>query len=417
MSEQGNSEGLLSGYRVLDLTDEKGLLCGKILGDLGADVVKIEHPGGDPARNLGPFYQDIPDAQKSLFWFYTNLNKQGITLNLETPDGRGIFKRLVKSAHFVIESYEPGYMASLGMGYPELERLNPALVMTSITPFGQTGPYAHYKATDMTLMGMGGLMQVLGDPDRAPVRISQPQAYFAGSIHGALGSIMAHYYRQSTGEGQHVDVSCQEAVLLCIPQYTESWDLLKTNVQREGASRSRIRPTPLGTLLVQHIYPCKDGFVVGYAVGGGAQAGQVLSSRALTEWANSCGYALELKDYAWQRLDFGSVPQSELNRLQEALGSFLLTKTKSEVMEKSLERSILLIPATNAKDIVESPQFQAREFFVPVAHPELGETITYPGLPLRVSGFPYQVQRRAPLIGELGFSREELARLKASGVI
>jgi crotonobetainyl-CoA:carnitine CoA-transferase CaiB-like acyl-CoA transferase len=134
MSEQGNSEGLLSGYRVLDLTDQKGLLSGKILGDLGADVIKIERPGGDPARNIGPFHRDIPDPQKSLFWFFTNLNKRGITLNIETADGRDIFKRLVKSAHFVIESFDPGYMDSLGLGYPELEKINPAIIVTPPSP-------------------------------------------------------------------------------------------------------------------------------------------------------------------------------------------------------------------------------------------------------------------------------------------
>jgi len=164
MSEQGNSEGLLSGYRVLDLTDEKGLICGKILSDRGADVIKIERPGGDPARNIGPFYKDIPDPQKSLSWFFTNLNKRGITLNIETADGREILKRLVKTAHFVIESFEPGYMEGLGLGYCDLEKINPGIVMTPITPFGQTGPHAHYQATDIVLWSMGGMQYMCACP-------------------------------------------------------------------------------------------------------------------------------------------------------------------------------------------------------------------------------------------------------------
>ena len=425
MSEQQDSKGFLSGYRVLDLTDEKGLLCGKILGDLGADVVKIEQPGGDLARNLGPFYKDAPDPQKSLFWFFTNLNKRGITLNLETPDGRDIFKRLVKTAHFVIESNSPGYMASLGLGYPDLEKVNPAIIMTSITPFGQTGPCAHYKATDIVLMAMGGLLRGLGDPDRPPVRISQPQAFFLGSIHGVLGSLMAHYYRQGTGEGQHVDVSCQEAVvltLLCFPEY---WDILKYNYVREGPSQRMARPAPLGPLSRQHVYACKDGFVVGY-IAGGAQAGLVASSRALTEWANSLGYAQELQDYDWTKMDFGTVPQAELNRVQDAMKPFLLSRTKAEIMGKAVEKALVMIPVADARDTMESPQFKARDFFVPIEHPELGEAITYPGFPIKMTGMFYKPQRRAPLIGEhneeiyvreLGLSREELARLKANGVI
>ena len=192
--QHSTGEGLLAGCRVLDLADEKGILCGKILGDLGADVIKLEPPGGDPARHNGPFYKDIPHPEKSLFWWYTNLNKRGITLNLETEDGRDLFRRLVRTAHFVIESFEPDYMASLGLSYAELEKINRRVIMTSITPFGQSGPYAHYKATDLVGVAIGGMVRMYGDPGRPPVRISAPQFYFLGGIHGAVGSTMAHYY-------------------------------------------------------------------------------------------------------------------------------------------------------------------------------------------------------------------------------
>jgi len=425
MSEQRNSGGLLSGYRVLDLTDEKGLLCGKLLGDLGADVIKIERPGGDPARNIGPFYKDIPDPQRSIFWLFTNLNKRGITINLETPDGRDIFKRLVKAAHFVIESYEPGYMAKLGLEYAELAKINPAIIMTSITPFGQIGPYAHYRSTDLTLQGMGGLMRVFGDSDRAPVRISQPQAFFLGSIHGVVGSVAAHYYRQGTGQGQHIDVSCQEAVMLALNFVVQYWDMIKYNYGREGAFMSRVRAAPLGLLLTQHVYACKDGYALAYILGG-AHAGMVASSRALQEWANSLGHALELKDFDWTKLDVGTVTQAEMNKVRDAMQAFLLTRTKAEIMDRGVDQGILIVPITDAKDITESPQFKARQFFVQVEHPELGQAITYPSLPVKATGLPYQPQRRAPLIGEhneevlvgeLGFTGEELARLKMGRVI
>lgn len=132
---------LLSPYRVLDLTDEKGFLCGRILADLGADVIKIESPGGDPSRNTAPFYHDIPHPEKSLFWFAYNANKRGITLNLDTHQGKDIFRRLVKRADFVLESFPPGYMGGLGLGYSSLKKINSRLIFTSITPFGQDGPY------------------------------------------------------------------------------------------------------------------------------------------------------------------------------------------------------------------------------------------------------------------------------------
>jgi crotonobetainyl-CoA:carnitine CoA-transferase CaiB-like acyl-CoA transferase len=213
--------------------------------------------------------------------------------------------------------------------------------------------------------------------------------------------------------------------MLALLNYAEVWDILKYNTKREGAFMARARPTPLGPLLCRHVYGSKDGFALGY-LQGGAQAGMVLSSRAVTEWANSLGYALELKDYDWTKLDMGTAPQSEMSRVQSALERFLLTRTKAEIMEKAVERSILLFPVTDAKDIMESAQLKSREFFLQVEHPELGQAITYPGFPVKVSGMPYRMQRRAPSVGEhneevyireLGFTRDELARLKASQVI
>ena len=173
---QGETERLLSPYRVLDLTDEKGVVCGRILGDFGANVIKVEKPGGDPCRNIGPFYHDIPHPEKSLFWFAYNANKRGITLNIESVDGKEIFKKLVQSADVVVESFPPRHMDSLGLGYSELSRVNQNIIMTSISPFGQTGPYSEFKGPDLITWSIGGMTQVSGDPDRQPVRVSFPQS-------------------------------------------------------------------------------------------------------------------------------------------------------------------------------------------------------------------------------------------------
>ena len=132
-------EGLLSPYRVLDLSDEKGQFCGKLMGDMGADVIKIERPGGDAARNIGPYYKDEIDPEKSLYWFSMNTSKRGITLDIEKPEGADIFKKLAEKADFIIESFQPGYMDSLGLGYSDLEKLNPGIILVSVTPFGPTG--------------------------------------------------------------------------------------------------------------------------------------------------------------------------------------------------------------------------------------------------------------------------------------
>ena len=193
------SNSVMSGFRALDLTDAKGFLCGKILADLGVDMIKIEKPGGDPSRNKPPFYHDIPDPEKSLYWFAYNTNKRGITLDLECDEGQNMFKKLAEKADFVIESFPPGYLAKLGLDYKRLAEINPGIIMTSITDFGQTGPYSNYKGSDLVVQALGLMLSQIGDPDRAPLRISVPQTYMFACAEAAEGTMMAHYYRGSDG--------------------------------------------------------------------------------------------------------------------------------------------------------------------------------------------------------------------------
>lgn len=416
----------LDGYRVLDLTDEKGHLCGKLLGDMGADVIKLEPPGGDAGRDRGPFYKDIPDRERSLQWFFTGLNKRSITLNLETADGKGLFERLVETADFVIESYEPGYMDSLGLGYEELEKIKPTIIMTSITPFGQKGPYAHYKATDLVGVSMGGMVRLFGEIEGPPVRISAPQFYFLGSTHGAMGSMVAHYHREMTGEGQQVDVSCQQAVLLAGRISSETWDLIKVNSRGAGPNMVVPRPPPLDPLHAPFVRQCKDGHVVAF-FGGGASAAIVKSSRELVAMANQEGFALDLKDFEWEKMDASTTTQEAITERNEMLEQFLITKTKAELFDEAMKREIFLIPVNTVKDIAESPQLQSRAYWKQVEHPELDDSIAYPGWPVKWTELPpYSPQRRAPLTGEhnrevyeeeLGLSKEQLALLKTKGVI
>lgn len=159
---------LLSGYRALDITDEKGFLCGKILGDLGVDVIKIEEPRGDFARRKGPYYKDIADSNKSLFWFAYNTSKRSITLNIETADGQELFKRLVKNADFVLDSPPSKQLERLGLDYSHLSCINPRIITVSITPFGISGPYSNYKGEDIIISAMAGLLYLTGDADRPP---------------------------------------------------------------------------------------------------------------------------------------------------------------------------------------------------------------------------------------------------------
>lgn len=420
------NDTLLGGCRVLDLTNEIGLLCGKVLGDFGADVIKVERPGGDAARCVGPFYKDTPDSERSLFWFATNTSKRGITLNVEVTDGRDLFLKVVASADIVVESFEPGYMESIGLGYAELKNLKPGLIMTSITPFGQSGPYAHYDATDLVATSMGGLARILGDLGRPPVRIGcVPQAYFHGGLQAALGSAMAYYHRELTGEGQHVDVSMQEAVTLTLMNTVEIFEMLRANLVGLGQFFVSVRPGQ-SPLFTRTIVPCKDGYIT-VMFGGGAFSGVAESSKALVGWANEEGMALELKDFDFAtQWDASTLTQEESDRRNAIIGQFFMTKTKAELYEKAVEKGILLAPCNTMEDLTKNEQLRSRGFWEEVEHPELGETITYPGAPLRMEDAPWRIQRRAPLVGEhneeiymgeLGLTLQQMGVLKASGVI
>jgi len=423
MEDQKN-DCILEGCRVLDISGAWGLYCGKILAELGADVVKIEPPGGDPARNMGPFYKDIPDPEKSLFWFFHNVGKRGITLNMECADGQDIFRRLAKTADFVIESCTPGYLERLGLGYAALEKINPRLVMTSITPFGQQGPYARLVASDLVVTALGGFMFICGDPDRPPVRCSAPQTFVLGGAHGAMGSMAAHYHRELTGEGQQVDVSVLQAVIFNLERTTEAYDLMKVNMPRLGTKTWRARAAQYGPLVMQVIFPCKDGYL--RAALWGAQGGLIKSCTELTKWAEKDGLAGKLKDYDWSKYDGSTIPQSERNAIDETFNAFFAAKTKQELMEAAVAKGLVIGPLNNVQDLWESPHFRERKFWVELEHPELNDVITYPGVGVRMSEAPMKMGGRAPLIGEhngeiyrneLGYSPEQLVRLKAAGVI
>lgn len=425
MKEEKEGISLLKGFRVLDLTDENGLLCGKVLGDLGADVIKVERPGGDPARWKGPFVKDTVAPDSGIFWIFTNLNKRSITLNLENEEGKEIFKRLVINAHVVLESSEPGYLDGLGIGYKTLESINPSIVLTSITPFGQTGPYSRFRATDLTGSALGGIVRILSELNGTPYRFSIPQFFFLGSLHGAAGTVVALYHADMTGKGQWVDVSCQEAMAKSLMDVPQWWDINRVNVKGTGQHVITNRPQPLGELRIPRIWECKDGYVV-FMFGGGAAPGMAVSTKAMVELANENGMALEIRDYDWRKWDATRASQEEAERFIKPISDFLKTKTKAELLQEALKRSILLAPIQNIEELLESHQLRAREFWSYVEDPSLGITLQLPGFPIRMTGMKYRPKRPAPSIGEhneeiymgeLGFSKDEFIRLMAEGII
>ena len=408
----------LEGYRVLDLTDEKGFLCGCILGDLGADVIKVEPPGGEPSRRIGPFYKDIVDPEKSLYWFAYNTNKRGITLNLELRDGQEVFKKLAGTAHFIIESFSPGHMDSLGLGYSSLSQISQSIILTSITPFGQTGPHSHYKASDIVEMGMCGLMYLCGDPDRPPVRISFPQAYLHAGAEAAVGTLVAHYHRGGTGEGQWIDVSAQEAAYVSTMNAPLFWPLERRPLKRAGAWRTGLT----SGVLQRQIWRCKNGYINMPIYGGPVGA---KTNRALAEWMYNEGMSDDfLQSIDWPSFDMTGLDQKTWDHIEGLMAKFFSNHSKEELYDQGLKRGLMIYPVYTPEDITGDAQLEARKYWVPVEHPELGETITYPGAFAKTSLIS-QVKKRAPLIGEhnqeiyqeLGFAKDELSGLREAGVV
>ena len=413
---QENTESVLGPYRVLDLADKKGLLCGKILGDLGADVIKVEKPGGDPARNIGPYYHDEVDPEKSLFWFALNTSKRGITLDIEKEEGQKIFKELVKNADFVIESFSPGYLDSLGLGYSDLEKINPRVIMVSISPFGQAGPYRDYKTSDIVAWAAGGNMAGYGDADRPPYHFSHhSQAYLNAGCDGAQGALTALFHRHSTGEGQQVDVSVQEAIVQCTEHITAGWD-------QAHRIQERVMPTDKKGERLTQIWPCKDGHVSWFYWGG------VMSLRTnvpMVKWMEAEGEADEfLLNYDWANFGMRVDPE-DLARIEEPTAKFFLSRTKEELFEGALKYGVQLYPVSTPADMVNSRQLAARNFWVKLEHPELNDAIMYPGSFSGTEVAPPRLYRRAPLIGEhnrevyeeLGITGDKLDELAREGTI
>jgi crotonobetainyl-CoA:carnitine CoA-transferase CaiB-like acyl-CoA transferase len=415
------NNGAFSPYRVLDLTDELGFLCGKVLGDLGADVVKVERPGGDPARNIGPFYGGRPDPQKSLYWFAFNNNKRGITLDIESRKGKDLFRRLVERADFIFESFMPGYLQDLGLDYKALKAVNPRIVFTSITPFGQTGPYSRFKASDIEIMAMSGCMSLTGDPGRPPLRVTFPQSYHWTGSHALIGTLAAHLRRQRAGAGEQVDVSAQACLLWAFSHAHTFWDLNRHVEKRAG---SFMTGRSITGAKMRVFWPCKDGYLNFIIYGG--EAGR-RTNQALVQWMDSKGMAPDfLKTKDWSTFNIAEVTQEEIDRMEEPIGRFFQGIAKKEFFAEVIKREMLGYPVATVEEIFADPQLESRGFWQNLDHPELGTAIIYPGPFARFSESPCALRRRAPLIGEhneeiycgeLGLSKSELDELEREGAV
>jgi crotonobetainyl-CoA:carnitine CoA-transferase CaiB-like acyl-CoA transferase len=416
---------MLSCYRILDLTVERAFICGRALSDFGAEVIKIEKPGGDPSRRIGPFYGDVPDPEKNLKWFAFNANKKSITLDIETTQGQEILKKLVRTADVVLESFPVGYLDRLGLGYAALSQINSGIIMTSITGFGQEGPYRGYKDPDIVVRALGGLIYTCGDEDRPPLVPSYEHTYTIGAMYGAVATMIALNHRVLTGRGQHVDVSTQQAcVIVCSAEIEAPYAFFRYIVTRHGRSRTPVELKG-GTIFYNPLlWECQDGDIAFNLLINQTSA---KTNLAMIEGVKKDGIDIGfLENWEWDKKSWQDMTLEEAKELIEILSKFFRNHTKAELLELAIKHRFQLGPCNNASDVLQHPHLAARDFWKEVEHPELGTSLKYPGGAVVMTGGYCGVRQRAPRIGEhndeiyqkeLGISAQEMLDLKGRRVI
>jgi benzylsuccinate CoA-transferase BbsE subunit len=408
----------LDGLRVLDLADGSGALCGRILADLGADVIKLEPPGGDDARREPPFAGDVPADDRSLTWFAANLNKRGITLDVSSATGRSLFERLVDGADVVIETPSPGH----GFEYGELAAINPRLILATLTPYGVNGSLTDWLASDLEVTASSGSLWLAGEAGRTPVRTSVPQSPAWTGMYAAAGVLTAVLARELTGLGQQVDVSAQAGMLTATSQAPIFWDLLGEEQYRSG-------PFLVGRSVTgarfRNIWPCRDGYVT-FALYGG-QAGRE-TGRALVAWMDEVtpGGAPEiLRNVDWEAFDVATVSQERVDEIEAAIAPFFLRFSKAEFFSGVTARNMLGYPLSTVDDMASDEQLATRGFWQPIETPWDGE-LCVPGSFALFDGQRPCIRRTSPrlgehnvdvLVGELGLTQAELVRLRSAGVV
>ena len=396
----------LSDVRVLDLTwNIAGPYCTKLLADYGADVIKVENTNGDPSRRMGPFPNDSPDPEKSGLFLHLNTNKRGITLNLKSSEGKRIIKKLAKEVDVLIENFRPGVMARLGLDYETLAAINPDLVMTSISNFGQTGPYRDFKATDIVEYALGGPMFSTGVPEAEPLKLyNNVVAYQAGTC-SAVATMIALFGRDVRGTGEQLDISIMEVM----SGHIDRTPTFRIMYQYTGDITVRL---PVTQAFAGGVLPCKDGYVT--LLGGSIFFPKMVKMLGMPELLENPRFT-------------SFIEQAKPEVAEEFLAillPWLQERTKLEVWEAAQAVQMLSSPHYTPEDLVKDPHYNARGFWVDIDHPAAGK-IKYPGAPFKMGETPWSIRRPAPLLGEhnadilgkLGYSGEELVILKQQGTI
>jgi len=382
-----------------------GPYCTKLLADYGAEVIKIERPGtGDPARREGPFFEDDPHPEKSLVFLNHNTGKKSLTLDLTTKKGRDILTALAEQADLLVENHSPGAMKGWGLGHDQLRGHNPRLVYTSISPYGQTGPYRDYQATDMTIFAMAGIMYRHGEPDREPVRYPGHVIQCLAGVNAAAASMCALVGASLTGEGCYIDIATIECLAGAADRQALRYAYSGDSARREGFRNEARYPNG--------IFPCADGFV---------HIAALLSERGWVRLVRMLGASEWLTD---SRFATPAARREHRDDFDTFFYPWLLDRTRREIFELGREHRVMVGMVYTMDEVLKDPQYAARGYFASVDHPVVGEHL-YAGVPFRLSESPGRV-RQAPLLGEhteevlcprLGYLREDVAGLRRQGVV
>ena len=404
MSDPAELPGALDGIRVVEVCDELGVFAGKLLADMGAEVVKVEPPEGDPTRRYPPFLDDEPGDERSLYFWHYNTSKLGVTLDLGAESDRVRFAELVRRADILVVSGSPARLAELGLGYDAMRDRNPELIMVSITPFGLSGPRAGDQATDLTILAGGGPVWSCGYDDHSlpPVRGGGNQGYHTACHFAVLSVLTALLYRDAAGRGQHIEVNAHAAANVTTEAGSYTWLVAGDTVQRQTGRHAAVAPTMPSQIR------CADGRYVN----SGLPPRRPAAFRAVYDWIDSLGLLDEFPEAALleegmrrERFDLAAIQTDEEVRAIFGAGreglNFLAARLPAyDFFTGGQERGLQLGIIYSPEEVIADPHFVERGFPVEVEHPELGRSFTYPGAPYRFERSPWRIRRRAPLLGE-----------------
>jgi crotonobetainyl-CoA:carnitine CoA-transferase CaiB-like acyl-CoA transferase len=407
MELSANRNGFLDGLRILDLADEKASFCTKLLADMGARVIKVEQPGGDASRNIGPFFKETSRPINSIPFFYNNINKLSITLDLKQDEGKSLFFKLVPYTDVVVETFDPGDLKRMGLDFETLNSHNPKLIVASVTGFGQNGPRRNFKISDMVASAYGGQMYVCGSPSAPPLKSYGDQSYFAASLFAASAILLALRNRTKTEKGEHLDISLQASV-------TATLEHVMMRYFTEGIISQRQQNLHWNGAFV--VLPCKDGFI---------HVTLFQKWETLIEWLATEGMAEDLVDEKWLDEDYR---RQHLGHVITVLKKWTSAHSIDEIFELAQLMRFPWAPVRSPNEVLDSLQLKARQFFMEQEYTASGKrkTVRYPGSPYKMSSKIATRMNSAPRPGEhnemiyrreLGLSEKNLKRLYDRKVI